>query len=129
MAGAGGSGVSVRSGVLVGSNGHTLYLNTVDTSSHISCVGQCASQWPPVTGPVHLGSGLSAADFGTAKRPDGSRQETYLGHPLYEFAGDHAAGQRSGNGVRDGGGMWHAAVVGGAMPTGGGSSGGGYSGY
>ena len=127
----GGSKISVSSGVLVGGNGHTLYVNTVDTASHISCVGSCATHWPPVAGPAKLGSGLSAADFGTVKRPDGSEQETYQGHPLYEFANDHSAGQHTGNGFQDNGGTWHTATIGAAMPSSGpatsASSSGGYN--
>lgn len=126
---ASGARVGVKAGVLVGSNGHTLYVNTVDTSAHISCTGGCANVWPPVSGPATIGSGLPAADFGTVKRPDGSRQETYLGHPLYEFSGDHGAGDRTGNGQQDAGGRWHTALVGGAMPSGGSSGGASSSGY
>jgi predicted lipoprotein with Yx(FWY)xxD motif len=129
---AGGSGarLQVRSGVLVGSNGHTLYYNTVDTGSRISCTGACASTWPPVSGGAKLGSGLSASQFGTVKRPDGSSQETWQGHPLYEFAGDHSGGQQGGNGLRDGGGTWHAVTMGTApAPTSAPPSSGGYAGY
>jgi hypothetical protein len=41
---------------------------------------------------------------GTATRPDGSIQVTYLGHRLYYYQGDSAPGQDNGQGVE---GTWY----------------------
>lgn len=127
---AGGSGaqLQVRAGVLVGADGHALYYNTADTASHIRCTSACASAWPPVAGGARLGSGLTATQFGAVKRPDGSSQETWRGHPLYEFSGDRSGGQRSGDGLRDEGGTWHAVTLGSA-PAPAPATSGGYAGY
>jgi hypothetical protein len=67
--------------------------------------------------------------LGTITRSDGKTQATYNGHPLYTYAGDHAAGQTTGNGV---GGTWHAVTVSAPVagsPSPSASSGGGGGGY
>lgn len=117
--------VSMKGGVLVSADGHTLYVNTVDTTTAIKCTGTCATLWPPLDGPVTAGSGVPQSDLGTASRPDGSMQATFQGHPLYHFSGDSAAGDKKGNGLADQGGSWHVATVGAASSTSGSSSGGG----
>ena len=48
-----------------------------------------------------------AADFGTITREDGQKQTTYKGMPLYYFAGDKAAGEVKGQGVKD---VWYVAA-------------------
>jgi predicted lipoprotein with Yx(FWY)xxD motif len=125
-AGSGASGggvtISASSGVLTGPDGHALYANTVDTVAKISCTGTCAKEWPPVTGSPVAGAGVDAAQLGTATRPDGAKQVTYDGHPLYEFAQDMSAGDRKGEGIADQGGSWHVAMVSGGVPTSGPSS-------
>ncbi|MDT4907461.1 MAG: hypothetical protein QOI69_702 [Pseudonocardiales bacterium] len=117
---AGGVTISASGGVLTGADGRTLYANTVDTVSKITCVGACATAWPPVAGPATAGTGVDASKLGTADRPDGTKQATYDGHPLYLFSQDTAAGDKKGEGVDDTGGKWHVATVA-AAPTGGGS--------
>ena len=108
--------ISMNGSTLTGPDGHTLYTNTVDTATKITCVGACASTWPPVTGSAKAGSGVAAAKLGTVTRPDGTKQVTLDGHPLYEFSGDTAAGDKNGNGIADGGGTWHVASLTGATP-------------
>ena len=83
--------------VLVDSQGMTLYWFAIDTSSKSNCSGQCATYWPPVTGPVTAGSGVTGT-VGTITRSDGTKQATYMGHPLYTYVGD-APGQNKGNGL------------------------------
>jgi predicted lipoprotein with Yx(FWY)xxD motif len=72
-------------------------------SAHMSaCLGACARYWPPVLASgrprAAAGSGLRQAGLGTIVRPDGTRQVTYDGHPLYFFAFDQP-GQALGAGV------------------------------
>jgi hypothetical protein len=44
---------------------------------------------------------------GTAKRPDGTEQVTYNGHPLYLFVRDQKPGDISGQGVSAFGALWY----------------------
>jgi predicted lipoprotein with Yx(FWY)xxD motif len=103
--------ISTSGTMLTGTGGRTLYANTVDTATTISCTGECALAWPAVTGKATAGSGVDDSKLGTIARPDGVTQVTYNGHPLYEFKNDKAAGDKNGEGIADGGGTWHAATV------------------
>jgi hypothetical protein len=57
-------------------------------------------------GHVTAANGAKAADLGTITRSDGSKQVTYLGHPLYYFAGDSGPGQTNGQGSNGFGAKW-----------------------
>lgn len=93
-------------GILVGPTGMTLYMFTPDTSTSSACSGSCASLWPPLTGPLPpLGTGLTASDFGSLTRSDGTTQVTFHGHPLYYYSGDTAAGETNGQALL---GKWFA---------------------
>ena len=113
--------------VVTNSKGMTLYWFVPDTSTASKCSGSCATYWPPVTGPVTAGSGVTGT-LSTITRPDGSTQATYDGHPLYTYVGDAAAGQAKGNGLNISGGVWWEMTVSGAKPAGT-TSGGGSGGY
>jgi predicted lipoprotein with Yx(FWY)xxD motif len=127
--GASGTTISAVGGMLTGPDGHTLYANTVDTASKITCTGACATTWPPVTGTPSAGSGVTASELGTVKRPDGAMQVTFEGHPLYEFVQDTKAGDHKGDGIADAGGSWHAETVGAGASSTPAQSSGGSSGY
>jgi predicted lipoprotein with Yx(FWY)xxD motif len=102
--------------VLTNSAGKTLYWYAPDTSTASKCTGQCATYWPPVTGPATAGSGVTGT-LGTITRSDGTTQATYDGHPLYTYVGDTAAGQAKGNGLNLSGGLWYEMTVSGAKPA------------
>jgi predicted lipoprotein with Yx(FWY)xxD motif len=119
-AGASGStlGMTTINGTAVVTNakGMTLYWFAPDTSTTSKCTGACATYWPPVTGPVTAGSGVTGT-LGTITRPDGTTQATYDGHPLYTYVGDTAPGQAKGNGKNLSGGLWWEMTVSGAKPA------------
>ena len=48
-----------------------------------------------------------ASHLGTITRPDGSRQVTYNGHPLYYFVKDKDQGDSYGQGVNAFGASWY----------------------
>jgi len=103
--------------VLTNSKGFTLYWFGPDTSTTSNCTGSCATYWPPVTGPVTAGPGVTGT-LGTITRPDGTVQATYDGHPLYTYVADTAPGQNKGNGLNASGGLWHeVSVSGSAAPA------------
>ncbi len=108
--------------VLTNSKGFTLYWYAPDTSTTSKCTGSCATYWPPVTGPVTAGSGVTGT-LGTITRADGTVQATYDGHPLYTYAGDTAPGLAKGNGLNVSGGLWYEMTVSGAKPAVGASAG------
>lgn len=93
--------------VLTDNAGLTLYSLSVEKHGHFICTGSCVSTWMPLvvrpgvkpTGPVSLG---------VVKRPDGKRQVTFDGRPLYTFDGDSRKGEANGEGFKDVG-TWHAA--------------------
>jgi predicted lipoprotein with Yx(FWY)xxD motif len=93
---------------LADGSGRALYLFASDTRSTSSCSGACAAAWPPLTakGSVSAIDGASTGDIATISRPDGTKQVTYAGHPLYYFAGDSGAGQTNGQGVDGFGALW-----------------------
>jgi predicted lipoprotein with Yx(FWY)xxD motif len=113
---------ATRNGVLgeiiVGSGGRTLYDTTMDRAGKVACTGMCVARWLPLRVAAHLrplaGTGVVASMLGTVERPDGSRQVTYRGHPLYFFSGDVRAGQVNGQGLN---GEWHALTPSGAAVT------------
>jgi predicted lipoprotein with Yx(FWY)xxD motif len=86
----------------------TVYMFEGDKGSSSSCTGACASAWPPVTGIPKAGAGAMASDLGTITRPDGTKQVTYKGHPLYLFSKDKDDGDAYGEGLKAFGADWYA---------------------
>jgi predicted lipoprotein with Yx(FWY)xxD motif len=86
----------------------TVYLFAADKGSTSSCSGECAQVWPPVTttsAPKAEGEAV-AGDLGTITRPEGTKQVTYKGHPLYWYVSDTQAGDTTGQGVNGFGALW-----------------------
>ena len=104
-----GTSIAVRSSASVGNylvsaDGRTLYYFGLDlpgAGGHApvsNCSGSCVALWPifHVDAPT-LPAGLNAADFGELVRPDGVKQTTYKGWPLYFFADDSRPGDTNGD--------------------------------
>jgi predicted lipoprotein with Yx(FWY)xxD motif len=96
--------------ILVDAQGRTLYLFQKDSGTTSTCTGACATFWPPLIAPgaPTSGSGANASLIGITKRPDGTSQVTYNGHPVYLFSGDQNPGDTNGQGVVAFGGSWFA---------------------
>jgi predicted lipoprotein with Yx(FWY)xxD motif len=97
--------------VLAGRKGLTLYYYTKDKpgSGKSVCTAGCASAWPPLAAPVKAPAGVRMpGPVGMITRPDGTKQVTINGYPVYYYAGDKAPGQVTGNGA---GGTWHVIKV------------------
>ena len=93
--------------VLTSEKGFTLYWFVPDSPAASRCTGSCAAYWPPVIGTPTAGPGVTTSKLGTIKRPGGTTQATYAGHPLYTYVGDDAPGQARGNKIDLNGGYWY----------------------
>jgi predicted lipoprotein with Yx(FWY)xxD motif len=96
--------------ILATGAGSTLYDFAPDTPTHSACVNDgCVFQWPPlvVDGPVRVGRGVDSSLVGKLKRPDGSTQLSYGGHPLYTYNMDVTPGIVMGQGIDQDGGLWY----------------------
>ena len=98
------------SGVLLNAQGFTLYTFDNDAPDSSACAEDCTADYKPLTVPsaqqLTIGLGLTAADFSTFMRGDGTTQVEYQHHPLYTYAGDENPGDMLGDGI---GGVWHTA--------------------
>jgi predicted lipoprotein with Yx(FWY)xxD motif len=97
--------------VLASPKGLTLYYYTEDKpgSGRSVCTGSCAAAWPPLVAPVSAPAGVQLpGSIGEITRPDGTKQVTINGFPIYRYADDTAPGQAAGNGVE---GAWHVIKV------------------
>lgn len=110
--------------VVVDAKGMSVYLFAKDTkdSGTSACTGSCIAAWPPVL----AGSDAPAAQgvtgkVGTIPTPDGKKQLTINGMPLYYYAKDRAPGDTTGQGV---GNVWYLVNPAGEMITS--AAGGGY---
>ena len=115
--------------VLVDHSGNALYTPNLESSGKIVCDSPaCNAFWKPVT----LGAGKPSASagagkLGVIKRPDGARQVTVDGKPLYTFSED-SPGKATGNGFTDDFGghhfTWHVVHANGTTASGAGAGGG-----
>jgi predicted lipoprotein with Yx(FWY)xxD motif len=93
--------------VLFAGNGRVLYLFTSDTAGTSNCSGECAAAWPPfyARGKLVAGDGVNRKLLGRTTRPDGRKQVTYKGHPLYFYVHD-PRGEILCHNVNEFGGDW-----------------------
>jgi predicted lipoprotein with Yx(FWY)xxD motif len=87
--------------VLVDADGRALYVAEQEASGEVLCTASCLEIWDPAllselgVDPESLGS-----EFGEVKRPDGGRQLTFEGAPLYSFT-EEGPGELTGDGLVD----------------------------
>jgi predicted lipoprotein with Yx(FWY)xxD motif len=96
--------------ILATGTGYTLYEFVPDTATKSTCVTSvCVFLWPPVivTGAPTVGAGLHRSLLGTLRRPDGSTQVSYGGHPLYRWNSDTKPGMTTGQALLNEGGYWY----------------------
>jgi predicted lipoprotein with Yx(FWY)xxD motif len=126
------STVSMDGSVLTDSSGAPLYTSDQEQAGKVVCTAGCASIWLPLKAPASgaptAGDGVPG-ELGTIKRPDGTRQVTLDGRPLYRFAEDGDDGEATGDGLTDsfGGQQFTWQVVGSETGSGGGGDDGGRS--
>lgn len=92
-------------GMLTGSNGMTLYTFDKDAagSGKSMCNGPCATNWPPL---MAMNGDMASGDYSIVMRDDGKKQWAFKGKPLYFWAKDQKAGDKTGDGFNN---VWHVA--------------------
>ena len=102
---------------MVDGKGMSVYYYTKDVkdSGTSACTGGCLDAWPPVlaTSDTPTVDGVTGT-VGTIATPDGKKQVTINGMPVYYYAKDLAAGDITGQGV---GGVWYLVAPSGEMIT------------
>jgi predicted lipoprotein with Yx(FWY)xxD motif len=103
--------------IVVDGKGMSVYYYTKDTkdSGTSACTGGCLTAWPPVTTTSATPSveGVMGT-LGTITTPDGKKQVTINGMPIYYYAKDKAAGDITGQGVNS---VWYLVAPSGEMIT------------
>jgi predicted lipoprotein with Yx(FWY)xxD motif len=89
---------------VVDAKGMSVYFFTKDVkdSGTSACTGACTAAWPPVL----TDSGTPAVEgmtgtAGTISTPEGKKQVTVNGLPVYYYVKDKAPGDITGQGVND----------------------------
>ena len=95
----------VSDGMLTGSNGMTLYVFDKDVagSGKSMCNGPCATNWPAL---MAMDGDAASGDYSIVTRDDGKKQWAFKGKPLYFWAKDMKAGDKTGDGFNN---VWHVA--------------------
>ena len=84
---------TVSGTVLVNADGRTMYAFAADSPGHSTCSGACLQYWPPVvvgTDPIRSPADITAT-LGVLPRPDGTKQLTVNGWPMYLYSGGRNA--------------------------------------
>ena len=93
-----------KDGMFVTAKGMTLYTFDKDSAGKSACNGPCATNWPPA---LVADDAKASGDWTIVSRDDGLKQWAYKGKPLYAFAKDAKAGDKTGDGFLNG--AWHIA--------------------
>ncbi len=87
--------------ILVDPSGKALYTPDQEADGTVHCVAACLSYWIPLApGSVTPTAPSGAPKLGVINRPDGTKQVTAGGRPLYTFSLD-SPGKVTGEGVSD----------------------------
>jgi predicted lipoprotein with Yx(FWY)xxD motif len=92
-------------GVLIGPTGMTLYTFDRDAagSGKSACNGPCATNWPPL---LAADTAKPMGAYTIVMRDDGKRQWAYKGWPIFFWAKDTKAGDKTGDGFNN---VWKVA--------------------
>ena len=113
---------STAGAIVVDAKGMSVYFFTKDVkdSGSSACTDACLAAWPRVTTTSERPSadGVTGT-LGTIATPDGKKQVTLEGLPLYYYAKDAKPGDILGQGVNN---VWYLANPSGAMVKAGGAT-------
>ena len=113
---------STAGAIVVDAKGMSVYFFTKDAkdSGTSACTDACLAAWPPVTTTSERPSAEGVTGkLGTIATPDGKKQVTLEGLPLYYYAKDAKPGDILGQGVNN---VWYLANPSGAMVKAGGAT-------
>ncbi|MFJ5699279.1 hypothetical protein [Arthrobacter sp. NPDC093139] len=106
---------SAKGDIVVDGKGMSVYYFTKDVkdSGKSNCTGDCLVAWPPVltTNDTPTVEGVTGK-VGTIDTPDGKKQVTIEGMPVYLWEKDKAPGDITGQGV---GNVWYLVAPDGTM--------------
>lgn len=87
--------------ILVDGQGYTLYTSLMDAPGKTNCDAICHQKWIPVIVHAKLlaDTGVLPNKLGLITLPDGTRQVTYSGYPLYYYYADTQPGDTLGQGM------------------------------
>jgi predicted lipoprotein with Yx(FWY)xxD motif len=107
--------------VVVNTQGRTLYVFAPDKAKKVTCLGACASVWPPLAlsaGHKPLAAGQAKVSLmGSDPNPAGGRTVTYAGWPLYTYVTDPSPGTARGQALNLNGGLWYVIAPSGKVIT------------
>ncbi|MCL6216791.1 hypothetical protein [Zunongwangia pacifica] len=93
--------------ILTDGSRRTLYFFSNDSKDNSTCTESCLSAWPVFyQETIKTDDDLDTNDFATITRPDGKKQTTYKGWPLYYYANDVQAGDINGDRIGE---VWYVA--------------------
>lgn len=95
---------AAKDGMFVTAKGMTLYTFDKDAAGKSACNGPCAVNWPAA---LVADDAKASGPWSIVTRDDGLKQWAYNGKPLYAFAKDTKAGDKTGDGFLQG--AWHIA--------------------
>ena len=105
--------------ILVNGSGFTLYRFTKDSHDANTCVTvrECPANWPALrsSGRPIAGHGVKASLLSTIRLPNGARQVTYAGRPLYMYAAASEPAETVYVGAMQFGGTWDAVSASGNL--------------
>jgi predicted lipoprotein with Yx(FWY)xxD motif len=118
-------GISTRTlpglgAVLVNAQGRILYVFAPDKAKKVTCVGPCASVWPPLAlsaGKPAVSGQAKSSLVGSDPNPAGGRVVTYAGSPLYTYVTDTSPGSARGQALNLNGGLWYVIAPSGKVIT------------
>jgi predicted lipoprotein with Yx(FWY)xxD motif len=87
--------------VLVDADGRALYVADQEQGGEVLCEASCLEIWDPLlVSELDADAASLESAFADVKRPDGGRQMTFDGAPLYSFT-EEGPGELTGDGVVD----------------------------
>ena len=106
--------------VLVNAQGRTLYVFAPDKAKKVTCLGACASVWPPLAlsaGQKRRPGQAKSSLVGIDRIPQAAGSRPYAGWPLYTYVVESSPGTARGQALNLNGGLWYVIAPSGKVIT------------